>query len=302
MLKKILKWTLIVLVAIVLILVVSGWFIANKTEKRMNKVYTIEPAPIFIPGDSASIAHGRAWTMVLCAHCHGTNLAGTQFFDDPDFGIIDSPNLTRGKGGVGSHYTDIDWIRTLRHGVKPNGHAAFVMPSADFNKLSDEDLGEIIAYVKSVPPVDNQLRTVPELTTLSKILASVGAFGDIFAAEVIDHNAPANIAPPEGASIEYGSYLVDVFGCRTCHGQQLNGGQDPNPNAPPSPNLTRGGNLGNWNISQFRNTMRTGVTPEGKSLDMNFMPWTGLASMTDDNLDAVFLYLQSQPKLETAVN
>jgi mono/diheme cytochrome c family protein len=227
-------------------------------------------------------------------------MAGTHFFNDPTLGVIDSPNLTSGKGGRGGQYTDIDWIRSIKHGVKPNGHATFVMPAVDYNKLDDEDLGEIIAYLKSLPPVDNEMQTVPQLTAFAKILNSVGAFGDVFSAEVIDHKAPSAIAPPEGATVEYGSYLVDVFGCRTCHGEKLNGGKNPNPNAPFSPNLTRGGNPGNWTNEQFRNTMRTGMTPEGKSLDDYFMPWTGLASMTDDNLDAVFFYLQSQPKLETS--
>jgi len=299
MLKKLLKWGLIVIAFIAILLIASGWFLVSKTDKQLTKVYEVEPAPIFIPKDSSSIAHGRVWTMILCAHCHGTNLAGTHFFNDPKFGIIDSHNLTSGKGGVGGHYTDMDWVRTIKHGVKPDGHAVFAMPSVDFNKLGDEDLGEIIAYLKTLPPVDNQLQETPELTAFSKILNSLGAFGPMFSAEVIDHQAPSFIPPPKGASAEYGSYLVDVFGCRTCHGQKLNGGKDPNPNAPFGPNITPGGHLGNWNTEQFTNTMRTGMTPEGKSLDLNFMPWTGLANMPDDELTAVFLYLKSQPTLET---
>ncbi|HEY9113621.1 MAG TPA: c-type cytochrome, partial [Bacteroidales bacterium] len=299
MLKKILKWTLIVIAAIVILLAFSGWFLVNNSEKQLAKVYEVEPTPIFIPDDSASIAHGRVWAMVLCAHCHGTNLAGTHFFNEPTFGVVDSPNLTSGEGGIGGQYTDIDWIRAIKHGVKKSGQAAFVMPSADFNKLGDEDLGELIAYLKSIPPVDNQMQTVPDLTNLSKILISVGAFGDVFPAEVIDHQAPSFIPPQQGPSAEYGSYLVDVFGCRTCHGPKLNGGKDPDPTAPFAPNLTPGGNLANWSNEQFTNTMRTGMTPEGKALDLNYMPWTGLASMPDDDLTAVYLFLKSQPNLET---
>lgn len=299
MLKKILKWALVVVVALALILVVTGWFLVNKTEKQLAKVYEIEPTPIFIPNDSAYIAHGRVWAMVLCAHCHGTNMAGLEFFNEPEFGVVDSPNLTSGLGGVGADYTDMDWIRSVKHGVKKSGQALFIMPSRDFNNLGDEDMGEIVAYLKTLPPVDNQMQTVPELTVLSKVLIALGAFGDVFAVEVIDHQAISYIPPQQGPSSEYGSYLVDVFGCRICHGPKLNGGKDPDPSAPFAPNLTPGGNLANWSNEQFTNTMRTGMTPEGKALDLKYMPWTGLASMPDDDLTAVYLFLKSQPELET---
>lgn len=299
MIKKVLKCIAIVALSVALILLVAGWILLNKANQKMEKVYQVEPAMIVIPDDSASLAHGRTWAMVLCAHCHGADFSGGLFFDEPEFGSAYTVNLTKGKEGIGSSYADIDWVRAIKHGVKPNGQGIFVMPSVDLNKMSDEDLGELIAYIKTIPPVDSEPYKAPQLTVLAKILMATGALGDIYAAEIIDHDAVSPYAPPELPTAEYGSYLVDVFGCRLCHGQNLNGGKDPDPTAPFGPNLTKAGHLGNWSNEQFIATLRTGYTPEGKSLDINFMPWTGLAAMPDDNLTAIYNFLQSIPEMET---
>jgi len=299
MLKKIFKWTAIVLVSVAVILLVAGWVLVNKANKQMEKTYEVEPAMIVIPNDSVSIEHGRVWANVLCVHCHGANLGGNLFFDEPEFGNAYTANLTKGAGGIGSSYSDYDWVRAIRHGVKPNGRGIFVMPASDFNNMTDEDLGELLAYLKTIPPVDNDTYAAPQLTVLAKILMATGALGEIYGADAIDHDAANLYSIPEEPTAEYGSYLVDVFGCRLCHGQNLNGGKDPDPTAPFGPNLTRAGHLGNWSNEQFINTMRTGYTPEGKSLDINFMPWNGLAAMPNDNLTAIFSYLKSVPAQET---
>jgi hypothetical protein len=64
-----------------------------------------------------------------------------------------APNITSGPGGATAAYTDADWNRTIRHGVKPNGNPLFVMPREDFARLTDADTVAIIAYAKSLPPV-----------------------------------------------------------------------------------------------------------------------------------------------------
>jgi hypothetical protein len=130
--------------------------------------------------------------------------------------------------------TDADWVRAIRHGVSHDGHPLFIMPSRNFYSFSDEDLGQIIAYLKQAPPVD---RTVNDRSTTlrGRILSAVGVFGDLIDAEIIDHMAARPVAPPPGATVEYGKYLADTFGCHTRHGTQLAGGKDPDPDAPPGP-------------------------------------------------------------------
>ena len=127
---------------------------------KQNLGWPLEPA-FYIP--EAALAHfrraverGKQLATVLCTGCHGDNLAGTAFFDDPALGIIHAKNLTRGKGGIGAAYADADFVRTLRHGVRPDGTSVFVMPAKDFYYLSDTDVGSIVAYIRTVPPVDQE--------------------------------------------------------------------------------------------------------------------------------------------------
>ncbi len=100
-------------------------------------------------------------------------------------------------------------------------------------------------------------------------------------------------------TVEYGEYLVNAHGCRSCHGQQLNGAQPAEPGAPFAHNLTRGGELVGWSEADFFATLRTGVTPTGRQLS-DSMPWKGLGKMTDDELRAVWLFLNSLAPLPTA--
>jgi hypothetical protein len=104
------------------------------------------------------------------------------------------------------------------------------------------------------------------------------------------------VTVPQGVTVEYGKYLVDISDCRTCHGEDLSGAQIPDPTMTGiTPNLSPGGELGLWTEEQFINTLRTGITPHGHELDPEFMPPKFFERLTDDELKAMWLYLQSLP-------
>jgi len=105
--------------------------------------------------------------------------------------------------------------------------------------------------------------------------------------------------PVIGVTAEYGQYLVNIAGCQTCHGAELAGGKDPDPAAPSAPNLTPGGELNVWSEADFIQVLRTGITPTGRQLS-DYMPWKSFGKMSDDELRAIWLYLESLPALETA--
>ena len=294
--KKVLKWIGILLGVLILIVAGVFFYLTNKADKLMSQKFEVNPPVFAIPSDSASIAHGAKFA-AGCRECHGDNLGGKVFFDDPSIGRIYSSNLTSGKGGIGS-YTDLDWIRSVRHGVRPNGDGIMVMPAKDHFYMGEKDISSIIAYCKSVPPVDN-VAGKNELKTMGKILMAIGAFGDMFSASAIkDHSKPPGSAPPEGATVEYGNYLVRIYGCRTCHNEDLGGGKSPDPNSPPVPNLTPAGNLPKWGAAGFINTLRTGKTPEGHLLDVKFMPYKAYGGFSDQDLTAMHMYFESLPKAE----
>jgi len=296
--KKVFKWIGVVLGSLIGLLLVAGavlYFIGNA---RLNKTYEFPPSSITVPTDAANIAYGKHRAEVLCAGCHSADLSGvSDWFNAGPLGTVDSANLTSGEGGFGREAaSDQDYVNAIRHGIDPEGLPIFMPAVVSTSNLSDEDLGAIIAYVKSVPPVDH-VTTGKHFTPLAKIMLAAGMLGKL-PVEEVGHEILVT-APDPGVSVEYGEYLVNTNDCRVCHGPDLNGGPFPDPTVTKiSPNLTPGGEPGFWTEDEFINTVRTGVTPGGHELDNEFMPWKNYGRMTDDELKAIFLYLHSLPKLD----
>jgi mono/diheme cytochrome c family protein len=288
MITKIVKWIGILLGSLIVLAAVLGSVLASGGNARLAKMYEVQLETVTIPTDQESIERGRKWAAVLCTDCHGMDFSGEPLIDDPVIGFLPAPNLTSGQGGTASGFTDADWIQVLRHGIDPrDGRALIAMPSMNYYYLTDKDLGEIIAYMKTIPSVDHDLGQ-PKMTFMGKVLLSAGAFGkDILPAESIEHagQRPAVITP--GVTVEYGGYLVRIIGCRDCHGQDLTGGKSPEPGAPPAPGITSSGVVGAWPKETLINQVRT--------LDGTGMPWLMLKPLNDAELEAIFLYLQSQP-------
>jgi mono/diheme cytochrome c family protein len=284
-------YTRLLLLMIGLLLCAFGGLFWRISQSPRHRLYHPPNDEIVIPTDQASIARGKhlVEAVAVCTICHGVNLGGKLAFQDAFLGRGYTSNLTGGRGGVGRVYTDADWVRSIRYGVRPDGHGIPFMPSDYFNKISDTDLGAIIAYLKSLPPVDNE-RTRVEIKLPARLLIDLGVFGDLVRAAKIDFQA----ARPK-PSDNQGEYLVDVGGCTFCHGPGLIGGQGPEPGAPRGTNLTASGPLSHWSLSDFRNTMRNGVDPQGHAINPKYMPWLAYRNMTDDEFQAIWLYLRSLP-------
>jgi mono/diheme cytochrome c family protein len=294
MFKKVLKWIGIILGGLVGLLVLAMVLLYLAGTAKLSKKYDIEAQAISVPTDAQAIQRGKHLaTIFICTRCHTENLSGEVYFDVPGMVSIPTPNLTSGAGGVGALYSDKDWVRAIRHGVGQDGRALFIMPAKAYHQMGDEDLGALIAYLKSLPAVDNQL---PErrVEPLGRLMMGAGMFPP-FAADQIDHNDAPPPAPPLGVTVAYGEYLSHT--CTECHGANLNGAPfGPPGQEVPTPNLTRGGELAAWPEEGFIKTMRTGVTPFGRNL-IEEMPWKYYGQMTDDELKAVWAYLQSLPAL-----
>jgi mono/diheme cytochrome c family protein len=181
-------------------------------------------------------------------------------------------------------------VRAIRHGLRPDGTTLLIMPSQVYYYYSDEDVAAIIAYAKKSAPVDNEL---PErrLGPVGRALFTAGML-PAPAAELVDHNARRPVAPEPGVTAAYGQYIAGR-GCVDCHGANYAGSSVPG--GLPAPNLTPAGGLGEWSEDDFITTIRSGFTPEGHQLDDKEMPWPTYSMMTDEELQAVWLFLQSLP-------
>lgn len=263
-----------------------------------SKSYAVPDARLAvpIPSTAAAVERGRYLVRVVgaCEDCHGPDLGGKRVDIEAAIATVHGSNLTAGQGGIQPNYTDADFVRAIRYGVKPNGDGILVMPSEDYNRFNDADLGAIIAYLKTVPPVD-RAKGRTEVPLPGRILLVAG----LIPTPGIDR-IDVQAAPPEpvlaGPTEEHGAYLANIS-CVGCHGKSFSGGAVPGsgPGDPKARNLTPGGNLGRWSEQQFIATLRSGKTPEGADLNPLRMPWPVFSKMTDDDLRALYAYFKAQP-------
>jgi mono/diheme cytochrome c family protein len=120
---RILKWVGITLGAIVAVLVVAVAALYMVGTLRLNRTYEFQVEALRAPTDAGSIARGKHIVEAIggCQECHGEGLSGQIIEDDPAFARLVASNLTPGQGGIGGRYTDVDYVRAIRHGVRPNG-------------------------------------------------------------------------------------------------------------------------------------------------------------------------------------
>ena len=275
--KKFIRWTAIVLGGLFVLIALAGLVAYSTGMQRLNRVYpNIAVETVNVPTDLEAVARGKHLAMIwACTRCHGEDLSGWLITKDPIqrtvplLGEIPASNLTSGKGGIAASYSDTDWVRAIRHGVLPNGHVETLM--FDYSTMSDQDLGDLIAYLKQVPPVDTddpEMRYGPFVP----IISNIGLFTP--AAEKIDHGAPRPVDPAPRVTVEYGRYLSAV--CSACHGDLIGNVVKP------------------WTQGEFIHTFQTGVLPDGKQFGP-VMSSSTFREMTDTELKALWLYF-TNPK------
>lgn len=287
--RSALKWTVRILGVLIATLALLLLMVYYQTNQRMAKTYAVRVPSVTVPSDGASLERGKYLVerRAICVECHDKDLGGRMFVDDFAFGRLAAANLTRGRGGIGSHYTDEDFVRALVHGVNKNGHSVIFMPSQDA-RFTEADLGAIIAYIRSVPPVDRELAGI----RLGPIARALMFFHKIplLPAEEIDHDK-AMVLPAADSSdpVARGQYLVDSGGCRGCHTPDLTGGGGPPPGAS---NITPVG-IGTWTEQDFLRAVREHKRPNGTEIAEG-MP-RAYGQMSDEELQLIFTYLKTVP-------
>ena len=264
-------------------------------DRKLQRQIAIAVVAVPIPGDAASIERGRyLFASRGCTECHGANGAGREFINDGKGMLVKAPNISPGAGNVVANYRDVDWVRTIRHGVKPDGRPVFIMPSEDYNRFTDADLGALIAYLKQMAPASGS-GLVANVPVLVKTLYGVGVIRD--AAEKIDHGLAPSTPVPEAVSREHGAYVANA--CIGCHGAQLSGGKIPGapPDWPAAANLTPGTGSAMTHYAsaaQFVAMLRSGKRPDGSAVSP-VMPFESLRELNDLDAQALYLHLKSLP-------
>ncbi|CAG9174323.1 c-type cytochrome [Cupriavidus respiraculi] len=265
-------------------------------QRKAMRNIAVDVAPVAYRSDAASLARGQyLYESRGCMECHGTDGRGRVVIDDPGGVFVRATNITAGNPEI-ARYGDLDWVRAIRHGVAPSGRPLLIMPSEDYNQLSDEDLGAVIAYVRSLPPgngAEGDGRGEVRLPLLVRALYGYGKIPD--AAEKIDHGRPPSPPLAPAPTAAYGAYVANA--CIGCHGANLAGGKIPGapPDWPPAADLRPGAVMLRYGTPErFIAMMRTGMRPNGSPVS-KVMPFESLAKMSDTDLTALYLHLKALP-------
>jgi cytochrome c553 len=299
----ILKWVGMILSGLLTLIPMTLLTLGLIGFYKLNERHNNPVANIQVVGTSTQIARGRQLANI-CVNCHTSNgqlpLSGVNFlakFPAPPIGIFYAPNLT--PSGNIQDWTDGELIRAIREGIHKDGRSLIVMPSGTLRNLSDDDVQALVAYLRSQPATGKP-------TPINKFTLLGAIFIDLFDLQMAQSPVD-DITAPQPGTPDYGKYMVDILGCRFCHGDQLQGKLDKGqPGPPPGPNLTL--IVPQWTEEQFMTFFNTGQLPGGKTvpiltlpsgLSEPRMPWpTVRATTTDDELKAIYTYLHALPPVE----
>jgi mono/diheme cytochrome c family protein len=313
-LKRILKGLAVILIVLVVIVIGLLIFVQLGWDRPFNR----EVIPFQAPSDEQTLARGDYLynEAMFCWGCHGQDggygpeesQAGGIEIDlsgiGPGFGIVYVPNITPdSKTGIGD-WSDGELVRALREGVNRDGEMIFpVMPYQFYHGLSDEDTLSLVAYMRSLEPVNNEVRE-NQFSFIAKALIGL---------RIVKPEAAITekiTAPPQGPTVEYGEYLAwHASGCAECHVprspdtgaidfDRVFGGSlmsiDETHFSSAGSNLTPDEvtGIGTWTKDQFMAAVRTGLRPDGTVL-LPMMPWPWYQQWSEDDLTAVWLYLSS---------
>ncbi|SHE52787.1 Cytochrome C oxidase, cbb3-type, subunit III [Kaistia soli DSM 19436] len=284
----------IVLVIAVVAVCLAGFAWFGSQHKR-NRIVDVNVAPVAIAVDPEGIARGKyLYESRGCTDCHGRDGAGKVVIDDGAGMLVRAPNISSAVGTVANALGPLDWVRLLRHGIKPNGRPVLIMPSEDYARMTDEDLGMLVGYVKTLPPVEGQVAEI-KLPLVVRFLYASGIIRD--AAEKIDHTLPPPQPIAPTATIAYGDYVANS--CRGCHNPALSGG--PIPGAPPdwpaAANLTTGAGSAMAHYpseAAFAAMLKSGKRPDGSPVSP-VMPFESLKELDASDVAALYAFFKSLP-------
>lgn len=284
--KRVLKWIGIVVVGLLGLVILLGAGAYTVSASRLNRTYEVTADfTLNVPTDPESIAAGEKLAATyLCGDCHGANLAGQLFVDDPTFGQIYSANLTAGENGIGAAYSDEEIARAIWYGVKADGSPTVGMPPEFHQAIHIGDMEKLIAYLRTVPPVDTNYPP-SSYGPMMRVMHTANMF-PLIPAEKVDASQPPldPISPDE--TLAYGAYLAAF--CAHCHMADFAGDTEMFQ----SPNITPAA-IGDWTEAEFVRAVTEGVRPDGTLLDPELMPWEAISRHTEEELQALWAYLQT---------
>ncbi len=312
---RLLLRSLAVLAVLTIVLSIGGYFYF------VSAYPNVPPArEVTLPSDPESLARGKylAENVALCTDCHATRDwtkfagpvdpakrgQGGERFDRETAGLpgsIHAPNIT--PFGIGA-YTDGELVRAVTTGVARDGRALFpIMPYLNYGRLDESDVHAMLAYVRSLAPIERSVPSRSLDVPLNLIVRTIPQ--------------PAAFAPRPLADdrVAYGKYLVTAAACVDCHTPIEQGQRVPDMDfaggmefghptlgyrvrsANITPDATSG--IGQWTEQQFVDKFKAFETPDPRPLtdaeqrQQTSMPWSRYGGMTREDIGAIYAYLRT---------
>ncbi len=318
--KKLLK--IVGILLLVIVVAVAGLLTYVKValpDVGAAEAITIEYTP-------ERVARGKylANSVTVCMDCHSTRdftkfsgplvegtlgKGGDRFDQSVGMpGVFYPKNIT--PEGIG-RYTDGELFRVITAGVTKEGRPMFpLMPYPYYGRMANEDVYSIIAYLRSLPSIKND---VPE---------SVADFPVNFILHTIPEKGTPENVPDKSDIVEYGRYMTNASGCRECHTQDkqgqiipelaFGGGRQfsfPDGSVVRSSNISpdKETGIGAWTSDDFVKKFKmyqdsAYEVPSVAPGEFNtIMPWTMYAGMETSDLEAIFAYLQTVTPMKNSV-
>lgn len=275
---KVLRWAGYAVASVLILLLVAAAAVWLLSSNKLNARVAPRPESLARP-TAAQLADGpRQLTVTGCKGCHGDNLQGEVFLDEPGLATIYAPNLTL----VAAKANDQQLAQAIRQGIGHDGRSLAVMPSQGYQFMTDGELAALIAAIRAVPRggTDHPLPRVGPMGRLGLVL------GKLHTAPELVRNYRENQTADLGPQFAAGRHIVAV-NCAECHGPQLHG-KELEPGVV-SPDLQI---AGAYDLDQFRKMLRTGVAPGNKDIGlMGRVAKRDFSHMTDEEIEQVHAYL-----------
>lgn len=310
--KKLLKILGILVLAVVV-------FVAAVIIYINSSYPDVGPTPdITVEVDSALIARGDylANHVTVCIDCHSgrdwskfsgpvmpgeIGMGGEGFTEEMGFpGNFYAKNITPYNL---SNYTDGEIYRAITMGVTKEGEPMFpIMPYPVYAQMSHEDVISIIAYLRTLEPIEHDVPPSEASFPFSLILRTIPTKAD----------PKSNVTPPKSDTLAYGKYMATIAACAECHtpqeegekiaGMEYAGGMEfglPTGGVARSANITtdKETGIGAWSKEFFIQRFKFYEDYDSMFVDKgeynSIMPWTMYAGMTEEDLGAIYTYLRT---------
>jgi cytochrome c553 len=261
---------LLILLAVAYVWIASTRMLTAGTEGRSEHL---------IPMQQASVEQGNHLLLTrACAECHGPDLRGSKFLDDPKIATIYAPNLTL----IARQASDQQLARAIRQGISHDGRPLLIMPSESYQNLTDAETAALIKSIRAAP-AGGQQTPPPRVGPLGRVGLAMGKFKT--APKFVEEYA-ASQAADLGPQYAAGRHIA-VTVCSGCHGSSLSGREaEPGTMAP---DLTI---MGAYDLPAFTRLMRTGLPPSRRELKMmTGVSRKAFSHFTDAEIAALHAYL-----------